>query len=141
MSICAALICSCASGPSLSGWTPVRSGSVRMPALDESDVLVIDLVPSMDYVKVGHFEPPKNQIVRVSFADTDLLNYFKKEAASMGANTVVLQNSSIRYKSGQNAGTKVDLLFVKDEAGTHGGDDFNSSGGIVPMNDELLQLY
>lgn len=122
------------------GWVPVRSGPA-MPPVDVNEVLVIDAAPATDHVKVGYAEPPTDKIIRVSFGDTELLSYFKSEAAKMGANTVVLRNSPIKYKSGRNEGTRVDFLFVKDETGTHGGDEMDFDDGALRIDEEMMRLY
>lgn len=137
--LCVFAFASCVT-PAPDGWVPVRLGPA-LPPVDVNEVLVIDAVPATDHVKVGYADPPPGKIVRVSFGDADLLTYFKGEAARMGANTVVLHNSSIKYKSGNNQGTRVEFLFVKDETGTHGGDDMDFDDGALRIDEELLRLY
>lgn len=115
----------------------------NLPAVDIHDVSVTNGPPEVKYVKVGYVEPPKGRMVKVSFKDRELLDYFKNTAAVMGANTVALTNSALRYKSGAHSGTKVELLLVSDEGGTHGGDELGAGDDVVPMNvtEDGVRLY
>lgn len=81
--------CSSPSGPN--AWTPVTSGPPRAP-IPQNEVLVIDEYPMGEYTNVGHFNGPEGRIVHVSMEDKELIDYFTKEAAAMGGNTVVIRN-------------------------------------------------
>ncbi len=130
---------SCSREPEYSGWTtvPVKNPPAKVSF---NDVLVIDQTPNAAYTKVGYITPPADSIIRVSFGDANLLQYFKKQAANIGANTVVLRNSPIEYKSGMAKSTSVDLLYISDEGGSHGGDELNIADKSLD-NGDFLNIY
>ena len=112
--------CSSPSGPN--AWTPVTSGPPRAP-IPQNEVLVIDEYPMGEYTNVGHFNGPEGRIVHVSMEDKELIDYFTKEAAAMGGNTVVIREPRIRYRSGEGKSSRVDVIYVREEMGTHGAED------------------
>lgn len=85
------LITACSSPTGPNAWTPVTSGAPRAP-IHQNEVLVIDEYPMGEYTNVGHFDGPDGRIVHVSMDDKELINYFTKEAAAMGGNTVASGN-------------------------------------------------
>lgn len=92
--------------PQLQGLVPIST----------NEVLVVDQAPSTNYTKVGTINGPVG--ANVPFNPGDQMEFFKETAAAMGGNTVVITPSS------NNSPTKLNVLYVKEEVGTHGGDDF-----------------
>ncbi len=131
------LLASCSDSGS-SDWTPVVSGPPR-PPVPRNEVLVIDEYPMGEYVNVGRFDGPDGRIVRVSMEDKALLEYFTKEAAAMGGNTVIIREPRIRYRSGEGKSTRVDVIFLHEEMGTHGGDDLND--GYAPLDESATVIF
>lgn len=128
--------CSSPSGPN--AWTPVTSGPPRAP-IPQNEVLVIDEYPMGEYTNVGHFNGPEGRIVHVSMEDKELIDYFTKEAATMGGNTVVIREPRIRYRSGEGKSSRVDVIYVREEMGTHGAEDLGMDS--LPIDEESLRIY
>lgn len=128
--------CSSPSGPN--AWTPVTSGPPRAP-IPQNEVLVIDEYPMGEYTNVGHFNGPEGRIVHVSMEDKELIDYFTKEAAAMGGNTVVIREPRIRYRSGEGKSSRVDVIYVREEMGTHGAEDLGMDS--LPIDEESLRIY
>ncbi|MEG1507154.1 MAG: hypothetical protein RSB48_03185 [Akkermansia sp.] len=134
---CMALMSSCSNEAPHSIWVPVTSGPPR-PPVNVQDVLVMNDYPVGDYMMIGHFEAAPGTSGQLS-ADDSTYSFLKKEAATMGGNTIVVKENPLKFKSGKGEGNRVDVLYVREEMGTHGGDDWG--GDTVPMNDELLRIY
>ena len=115
--------CSSPSGPN--AWTPVTSGPPRAPI--------------GEYTNVGHFNGPEGRIVHVSMEDKELIDYFTREAAAMGGNTVVIREPRIRYRSGEGKSSRVDVIYVREEMGTHGAEDLGMDS--LPIDEESLRIY
>lgn len=128
--------CSSPSGPN--AWTPVTSGPPRVP-IPQNEVLVIDEYPMGEYTNVGHFNGPEGRIVHVSMEDKELIDYFTREAAAMGGNTVVIREPRIRYRSGEGKSSRVDVIYVREEMGTHGAEDLGMDS--LPIDEESLRIY
>ena len=128
--------CSSPSGPN--AWTPVTSGPPRAP-IPQNEVLVIDEYPMGEYTNVGHFNGPEGRIVHVSMEDKELIDYFTREAAAMGGNTVVIREPRIRYRSGEGKSSRVDVIYVREEMGTHGAEDLGMDS--LPIDEESLRIY
>jgi len=128
--------CSSPSGPN--AWTPVTSGPPRAP-IPQNEVLVIDEYPMGEYTNVGHFNGPEGRIVHVSMEDKELIGYFTREAAAMGGNTVVIREPRIRYRSGEGKSSRVDVIYVREEMGTHGAEDLGMDS--LPIDEESLRIY
>ena len=128
--------CSSPSGPN--AWTPVTSGPPRAP-IPQNEVLVIDEYPMGEYTNVGHFNGPEGRIVHVSMEDKELIDYFTKEAAAMGGNTVVIREPRIRYRSGEGKSSRVDVIYVREEMGTHGAEYLGMDS--LPIDEESLRIY
>ena len=128
--------CSPSTGPN--ACTPVTSGAPRTP-IHQNEVLVIDEYPMGEYTNVGHFGGPDGRIVHVSMDDKELINYFTKEAAAMGGNTVVIREPRIRYRSGEGKSSRVDVIYVREEMGTHGAEDLGMDS--LPIDEESLRIY
>lgn len=96
-------------------WTaqPKVQGLVPIPT---NEVLIVDQAPSTSYTKVGTIDGPVG--ADVPFNPGDQMEFFKETAAAMGGNTVVITPAS------NNGPTKLNVLYVREEVGTHGGDDF-----------------
>lgn len=71
--------------------------------------------------------------------DKELINYFTKEAAAMGGNTVVIREPRIRYRSGEGKSSRVDVIYVREEMGTHGAEDLGMDS--LPIDEESLRIY
>ena len=140
----AGMLMSCSMGSSDGGrWEPVADGKRRDP-IDAEEVLLMDEFPSCPYVHVGSFTPTPgtNPRLNMDYSDAERVRYFKSRAAAMGGNTVVILEPRVNYKSSsRDAGTRVEVIYVREEEGTHGGDDIGSSSDVVPMNEELMQIY
>ncbi len=119
-------------------WVPVVSGAKRAP-VDINDVLVIDEFPLGEYVHVGYFEGPEGKIVRVSLDDKELIDYFKQKAADMGGNKIIVREPRIMYRSGEGKSTRVDVIFEREEMGTHGAEDLFED--TLPIDEESLRIY
>lgn len=132
------LIAACSSPSGPNAWTPVTSGSPRAP-IPQNEVLVIDEYPMGEYTNVGHFNGPEGRIVHVSLEDKELLDYFTREAAAMGGNTVVIREPRIRYRSGEGKSSRVDVIYVREEMGTHGAEDLSLDS--LPIDEESLRIY
>lgn len=132
------LIASCSPSAGPNAWTPVTSGTPRAP-IPQNEVLVIDEYPMGVYTNVGHFNGPNGRIVHVSMDDKELIDYFTKEAAAMGGNTVVIREPRIRYRSGEGKSSRVDVIYVREEMGTHGAEDLGSDA--LPIDEESLRIY
>ena len=115
--------CSSPSGPN--AWTPVTSGPPRAP-IPQNEVLVIDEYPMGEYTNVGHFNGPEGRIVHVSMEDKELIDYFTREAG-------------IRYRSGEGKSSRVDVIYVREEMGTHGAEDLGMDS--LPIDEESLRIY
>lgn len=133
---CLITACSSPSGPN--AWTPVTSGPPRAP-IPQNEVLVIDEYPMGEYTNVGHFNGPEGRIVHVSMEDKELIDYFTREAAAMGGNTVVIREPRIRYRSGEGKSSRVDVIYVREEMGTHGAEDLGMDS--LPIDEESLRIY
>lgn len=141
--VAAGVLVSCSPGGDGGKWVPVQDG-VRRPPIDANEVLLIDDFPSCAYVRVGMFKPASgsNVRLRINPDDQEGIHYFKNHAAAMGGNTVVIHDPKVNFKSSsRDTGTRVDVIYVREEEGTHGGDDIGSSSDVVPMNEELMQIY
>nr|WP_270589304.1 hypothetical protein [Akkermansia muciniphila] len=101
--------------------------------------LVIDEYPMGEYTNVGHFNGPEGRIVHVSMEDKELIDYFTREAAAMGGNTVVIREPRIRYRSGEGKSSRVDVIYVREEMGTHGAEDLGMDS--LPIDEESLRIY
>lgn len=134
----AALITSCSPSTGPGAWTPVVSGPPR-PPIQANEVLVIDEYPLGEYSNVGHFNGPDGRIVHVSMDDKSLIDYFTREAAAMGGNTVVIREPRIRYRSGEGKSSRVDVIYVREEMGTHGAEDLSLD--TLPIDEESLRIY
>lgn len=95
--------------------------------------------PWGEYTNVGHFNGPEGRIVHVSMEDKELIDYFTKEAAAMGGNTVVIREPRIRYRSGEGKSSRVDVIYVREEMGTHGAEDLGMDS--LPIDEESLRIY
>ena len=62
-----------------------------------------------------------------------------KEAAAMGGNTVVIREPRIRYRSGEGKSSRVDVIYVREEMGTHGAEDLGMDS--LPIDEESLRIY
>lgn len=98
----------------------------------------MDEYPLAEYTHIGYFSSPDGQIVRVSLENTELINYFTKEAAAMGGNTVIIRDPRIRYRSGEGKSTRVDVIYMREEMGTHGEEDL---GDALPIDEDTLRIY
>ncbi len=132
------LIAACSSPSGPNAWTPVTSGPPRAP-IPQNEVLVIDEYPMGEYTNVGHFNGPEGRIVHVSMEDKELIDYFTREAAAMGGNTVVIREPRIRYRSGEGKSSRVDVIHVREEMGTHGAEDLGMDS--LPIDEESLRIY
>jgi hypothetical protein len=136
--IVTALFAACSPSTGPGAWVPVVSGTPRA-ALPQSEVLVIDDYPLGEYTNVGHFNGPTGRIVHVSMDDKELIEYFTKEAAAMGGNTVVIREPRVRYRSGEGKSSRVDVIYVREEVGTHGEEDLGQN--VLPTDEEYLRIY
>ena len=118
--------------------TACSSGPPRAP-IPQNEVLVIDEYPMGEYTNVGHFNGPEGRIVHVSMEDKELIDYFTREAAAMGGNTVVIREPRIRYRSGEGKSSRVDVIYVREEMGTHGAEDLGMDS--LPIDEESLRIY
>ncbi len=130
---------SCTNTSGVGGWKPVVTSASKAPVA-ANDVLIMDSFPLGDYANVGHFEGPAGKTLDVSDLDVKQMDYFKTEAAKMGGNTVVIRKPRIAYRSSEGQGTKVDVLYVREEIGTHGGDEQNFDSSI-PLDEESFRIY
>ncbi len=119
-------------------WTPVVSGVKRAP-VELNEVLVIDEFPLGEYVHVGYFEGPEGKVVRVSLDDKELIDYFKQKAADMGGNKIIVREPRILYRSGEGKSTRVDVIYEREEMGTHGAEDLIDD--TLPIDEESLRIY
>ncbi|MDO4410957.1 MAG: hypothetical protein Q4C05_06725 [Akkermansia sp.] len=131
------VLCACSPHNSTADWTPVITGPPR-PAISQNEVLIMDEYPLAEYTHIGYFSSPDGQIVRVSLENTELINYFTKEAAAMGGNTVIIRDPRIRYRSGEGKSTRVDVIYMREEMGTHGEEDL---GDALPIDEDTLRIY
>ncbi len=138
------MLVSCSQGNSNEGrWVPV-SGAERRAPINSSEVLLMDDFPSAPYVRVGSFKPAPGTSphLRMDYNDKDRVQFFREHAAAMGGNTVVIVEPRVNYRaSSRDAATTVEVIFVREEEGTHGGDDIGGSSDVVPMNEELMRIY
>lgn len=129
---------SCANNALQTSWIPVVTGP-PMPPGNEQDVLLMDAYPVAEYVSVGRLEPAPGFSGKLSLHDEAAISWLKKRAAAMGGNTVVVRENTLKFKSGKGPVNKIDVLYVREEVGTHGGEDW--TGDSVPLNEDLLRIY
>lgn len=68
--------------------------------------------------------------------DKELIDYFTRGGAAMGGNTVVIREPRIRYRSGEGKSSRVDVIHVREEMGTHGAEDLGMDS--LPIDEESL---
>lgn len=109
-----------------------------MPPVSEQEVLMMDDYPIGEYVSIGRLEPVSAQ-QKHPFQSEDAVRILKQKAAAMGGNTVVVRENPLKFKSGKGFANKIDVIYVREEVGTHGGEDW--TGDAVPLNEDLLKIY
>ena len=57
----------------------------------------------------------------------------------MGGNTVDIREPRIRYRSGEGKSSRVDVIYVREEMGTHGAEDLGMDS--LPIDEESLRIY
>lgn len=131
------LMTSCSHDVAQASWIPVVTGP-PMPPVSEQDVLLMDDYPIGEYVSVGRLEPVSAS-QKHPLQNEENVRFLKQKAAAMGGNTVVVKENPLKFKSGKGGGSKIDVIYVREEVGTHGGEDW--SGDAVPLNEDLLKIY
>lgn len=111
-----------------------------MPPVNEHEVLFMNDFPDYPYVKVGSFVPTSPAFSqRIDCENPVAAQFFKSQAAAMGGNTIVVHE--IPGNAAQNKLIKVEVIYVKEDVGSHGGDELGPADGVIPWDEEMMQIY
>lgn len=102
--------------------------------------MIIDEFPSGNFTKVGRFESKSPEVISLA-PGNPIFVYFKQEAAAMGGNTVVIRPPRVQYKNAKGQGSRVDVIYVREDEGTHGEEDLGGSDDVVPMDEEFSRIF